>query len=424
MTTCDIGDRTCGTGEWTGPQPGDPDNSLSISAAPSFGGIDVTWSYPGVNPHAVAHVQLYRSATNVFDSAVQIALVAGSRFHDPIDEVATYYYWVRVVSIHGTLGDPVGPASATSGLLVGDMIERLTGQIDAGVLAESLKGRLDEISSLNENLAAEIFDRESGQTSFAEALADVQAGVAEAHTFIANEIASRVDEQGAIIEQINMVAATAADQVAQVLVTTQAWVDTVDNKAGALWSARLTVNNLVGGFGIYNDGSTVEAGFDVDTFWVGRTNADKRKPFIISGGVTYIDKAAIRDADIDTLKIAGNAVTVPVTSNSYRQIHGAGADNWQVIADGYIYMSHPGVLYTHCVVVQNFIDGLRTWRMRMQIDSEFGVAVGGDDVSTSPVISMSRAVSAGWHRCAVTWWGVDSAVLINATELFLMGAKR
>lgn len=34
-------------------------------------------------------------------------------------------------------------------------------------------------------------------------------------------------------------------------------------------------------------------------------------PFVISGGATYISKAAIKTADIDTLKIAGNSVIVP-----------------------------------------------------------------------------------------------------------------
>lgn len=300
--TCGGTAGTCGTGGWTGPQPGDPDNNLTIQAVPAFGGIDVSWSYPGVNPNAVAHVLLYRSGSSVFAEAVQLAVVGGTRYSDRIDAVATYYYWIRIVSVNGTVADPVGPASATSRPLIGDFIEQLTGQIDAGLLAETLRGRLDEISILNANLAAEIFDRESGQTSFAEALADVQAGVAEAHTFIANEIASRTDEQGAIIEQINMVAATAEDQVAQALVTTQAWVDTVDNKAGALWSARLTANNLVGGFGIYNDGSTVQAGFDVDTFWVGRTGANKRKPFIIVDDETFIDQAVINELTFSKLK--------------------------------------------------------------------------------------------------------------------------
>lgn len=308
MATCDV--SGCGTGGWTGPLPGDPDNILSISAAAAFGGIDVTWSYPGVNPHAVAHVQLFRALVNDFAQSAQIALVAGTFFHDRIDAGITYYYWLRVVSINGTLGDPIGPASATSRPLIGDLIEQLTGEIDAGVLAESLKGRLDEISLLNENLAAEIFDRESGQTSFAAALLAVEDGVAEAHTFIADEITSRVTANSAIIEQIELVAAVAGDQVAEALVTTQAWVDAVDLKAGALWSAKLTVNNLVGGFGIYNDGSLVEAGFDVDTFWVGRTAANKRKPFIVVGAETFIDQAVINELTFTKLKDAAGTVIV------------------------------------------------------------------------------------------------------------------
>ena len=78
---------------------------------------------------------------------------------------------------------------------------------------------------------------------------------------------------------------------------------------GALWTARLSVNGLVGGFGVYNNGEFVEAGFDVDRFWVGRTQANKRKPFIIENGITYIDSAVIREASIDTLRLAGGSVT-------------------------------------------------------------------------------------------------------------------
>ena len=80
----------------------------------------------------------------------------------------------------------------------------------------------------------------------------------------------------------------------------------------ALYTAKVDVNGLIGGFGIYNNGTTVEAGFDVDRFWIGRT-LNRVKPFIISGDVVYIDKARIRTADIDTLKIAGNAVIVPTS---------------------------------------------------------------------------------------------------------------
>jgi hypothetical protein len=84
-------------------------------------------------------------------------------------------------------------------------------------------------------------------------------------------------------------------------------VDGKVTQIGALYTVKVnTVTSdgvaLVGGFGIYNDGSTVQAGFDVDEFWVGNTQANKRKPFIISGGVTYIDEAAIEKLTFSKLR--------------------------------------------------------------------------------------------------------------------------
>jgi hypothetical protein len=100
---------------------------------------------------------------------------------------------------------------------------------------------------------------------------------------------------------------------------------TLNDGLKAEYTAKLSVDGLIGGFGVYNDGASVQAGFDVDEFWVGKTQANKRKPFIISGGIVYIDSAAINDAaittakiadaQISTLKIAGSAVTVPSSLN-------------------------------------------------------------------------------------------------------------
>jgi hypothetical protein len=77
-----------------------------------------------------------------------------------------------------------------------------------------------------------------------------------------------------------------------------------------LYTAKLSVNGLIGGFGVYNDGTTVQAGFDVDEFWVGKTQANKRKPFIISGGVTYIDEAAIEKLTFTKLRDASGSFIV------------------------------------------------------------------------------------------------------------------
>jgi len=291
--------NVCGTGGWGGPLPGDPDNNVILSATPAFGGIDVTWTYPQINSHAVAHVLLYRGTNSNFVTAVGRAVVAGNFFYDKVNVGQLYFYWIKIVSINGTTGELIGPASATARPLIQDLIEELTGKIDQGLLAVSLKTTLDGISTVNTNLNNEIFDRQSGNTSFAQALISVQNGVAQANTFITTEISSRVSANQALAEQINLVSATLGGDIAAVTVSANAWISplaTTNGKVtslGALYTAKVTVNGLVGGFGIFNDSTTVEAGFDVDTFWVGRTAANKRKPFIIVGTETFIDQAVI-----------------------------------------------------------------------------------------------------------------------------------
>lgn len=315
----------CGTGGWTGPLPGDPDMSpasITLSAMAVFGGISVQWTYPSVNGYAVAHTLLYRGVSNNFAASIQRAVVAGNSFFDQDNSSTTYYYWIRLVSINGSPGELIGPAIATARPRSVDTLEDLTDKISVGALATSLRATLDNISMINGNLNAEIFDRETGETSFAAALLDVSNGVAAAHSFITTEINSRVTANSAIAEQINLVAVTLGSSVAAVAISADAWIDPYNtlgdtvSAIGALYTAKLTVNNLIGGFGIYNDGTSVDAGFDVDTFWIGRTAADKVLPFIIDSGIVYIDKARIRNADIDTLKIAGNAVTVPESLTS------------------------------------------------------------------------------------------------------------
>lgn len=43
-------------------------------------------------------------------------------------------------------------------------------------------------------------------------------------------------------------------------------------------------------------------------------------PFVVRNGLTIIDKAMIGEADIDTLKIAGNAITVPVSASASNEL--------------------------------------------------------------------------------------------------------
>jgi hypothetical protein len=402
-------DNTCGIGGSTLPPPGDPDNNVTLSANTVYAGINVNWSYPTINAHAVAHTKLYRNTSNNFATALEHAIVGGSIYFDRLDPQAptTYYYWIRIVSVNGTVGEPVGPVSAVAQPLAEQTLESLTGKIDNGVLAQSLKTSISGITLNNQLIYKEIEDRLNANTELSNALQDVRDGVTESLAYINEEIIQRQDADGALVTQLNTMAAAIDDNTAAILeektvrvsvdeamattftalysavddnkaaivseattrttndtalsqridsvvanvgtvaaavkdettarinavsgvasrVTTTevaingnvatgqvgltSKVTTLDGKVtsiGALYTAKVEVNGLIGGFGVYNDGSSVEAGFDVDTFWVGRTNANKVKPFIISNDTVYIDKARIRNADIDTLKIAGNSI--------------------------------------------------------------------------------------------------------------------
>lgn len=389
----------CGTGGWTGPLPGDPDNNITLSAAASFGGITVRWSYPAINSHAVAHVKVFRGSSSSFSSAVEIAIESGNTYFDEQNNTSRWYYWIRVVSVNGTVGGLIGPASAVARKLSDDLIEQLSGEIDRGILAQSLQQELDLIPFFQSELLKEIFDRETGETSLAQAIQDANNGVAQAMTFIGTVNTSRISDNQALAETLQATAAVLQNGIAAVTTEVQVQVtrldgaitaealqrnqvvaqldnkyagitsqqataitqvdgrisseisnrqqaitnvgnritgvetnmnviaNEVDDIYSSMWTVRLQAGNLIGGFGLYNNSLTIEAGFDVDRFWIGKAGAVV-KPFIVDGGIVYIDKARIRNADIDTLKIAGGAVTaVSVGRGGSRSIPGNGASS-------------------------------------------------------------------------------------------------
>ena len=76
----------------------------------------------------------------------------------------------------------------------------------------------------------------------------------------------------------------------------------------AQWTVKTQVNNLVGGIGLYNDGSNVQFGIRADRFWVMPSSgtstqklANKAVPFKITSGKVYIDEAYIKNLQASTI---------------------------------------------------------------------------------------------------------------------------
>lgn len=330
--------QTCGTGGWTGPQPGDPSTAdVRITATPAFGGIDINWTYPQLNPNAVAYTEIWRSLLADPGSAVRIAHANGSFYYDRVENQTLYYYWVVVVSIYGTRSEMIGPAWATSKPLIEEMLELLTGQIDAGVLAGSLRTEIDQIELNKLGITQEMLDRDLNDDALGVRITEIGAISGETRALVQEEVLARTsqgeafvgvvntmytelngniaafqetitvlqNDLGSLAEQVQQVEVTFGEEIAQVKTEMEASFELVNGELvniGARWTAQVNVNGLIGGFGVYNDGQTVEAGFDVDRFWIGRTNANKRKPFIIDGGVVYIDEAAINKLTFSKLR--------------------------------------------------------------------------------------------------------------------------
>lgn len=460
-------ERVCGTGGYSGPQPGDPDNNSILTATPAFGGIDLNWTYPETNPHAVAHVNIYRSTAGTAGTAQKIASIGGSFYYDRTAELSAtpieYFYWIEIVSVNGTVNDWIGPSSATQRQPVGDIIESLTAKIDRDVLAGALKEELDRIGENKLAVDQALIDQAANDEALGAAIEQVSAHSDTTRAMMEEETLARVTALDAFVTTVNSVEASLGDTIAGVQQTmssqvqgelllrngsfamgtlegwsgwtgvellardagaasvkmqeapslymasfpdnghdavrelrgewfpvtegqayvtrldaagvgiadmslslslvvewrndgtgvtteeSQATLITIDapgwdrmpvfraippagatsgrvvlrratggkgqllvtNVVGhkadssfeAVYTAQVQANGLVGGFGLYNDGTTVDAGFDVDRFWVGRTQANKRKPFIIDedddgNQVTYIDTAMIREATI------------------------------------------------------------------------------------------------------------------------------
>ncbi len=315
----------CGTGSGNFPQPGDPDlNGVLLSAYPAFGGIDITWTYSDLNPHAVAYFILYRS-TNVDPlTRVRHRVVTGDFYYDKSTSgtQVEYFYWIQMVSVNETYGDIVGPASAIARPTIENVIVGLTGKIDTGQLAIGLKGSIGEIDTNKQALYDEQIARAASDDALGVSFGQVLAQSDETRALLQEEINARTTADSALVSEVNTLSVQVGVDTAAVQQELTAFATQVNGdltEIGAKFSIKTDVNGLVGGFGVYNDGATVEMGFDVDTFWVGRTDitdgvAKGTKPFIISGQEVFIKEAVIQTLTFNKLRSEDGAIaTTPAT---------------------------------------------------------------------------------------------------------------
>jgi hypothetical protein len=215
-----------------------------------------------------------------------------------------------MVSVNGTVGDLIGPVSATARPSIEKMLEILSGQISATQLAQDLATPFGTIGQLRSDIDDEILNRNTAISSMQTAIASLEGDTVASVAQVRNDIDTYRTEVSAYASDIStlLVGTNAGDSLVSIIDAKVAEVNAGDGVtlaevtqqiqssqqniygttdeaaiatrlntfidetgvASAGYTTVSEVNGLLGGFGIYNDGETVTTIFDADRFAVGR----------------------------------------------------------------------------------------------------------------------------------------------------------
>ncbi|WP_210669139.1 phage tail tip fiber protein, partial [Pseudomonas protegens] len=224
----------------------------------------------------------------------------------------------------------------------------------------------------------------------------------------------------------------------------------------AQYTVRVQVNNQYGvhsfagfGIGINEENGVVQSAFVVnaDQFVLLNTyGGGLSSPWSVVGGQTFIadsyirsasiDTAKIKDgaitaakigvAEVDTLRIRGNAVTVPTVYSIAGGTIGAGTGAWIDLIALQLTMEQAGLVLMQFSCTQDYSNGGSSFRstFEMYIEGTRVAIAGGAAVSTSPVLVGAIAVGPGTFTIKVRWWAENSQIGVSNKVLFAMGCKR
>ncbi|MEQ0056553.1 carbohydrate binding domain-containing protein [Klebsiella sp. GG_Kp142] len=237
-----------------------------------------------------------------------------------------------ITKLNSDLSDLSGVVNTkASASAVSELTTRVTnaeGKITANSSAlNSITSRVDDaeasIDGLNETTAANGLAMANGFQQLRAQIGDNQAAITQTNKVVA-------DMEKATAEQINTVQSSVNGMSATVQEVSSTVAD-INGKLGAQWGVKVATdtggaNPRVAGIqlGIDATGSS-QFLVQADTFAVYTGGTGKAYPFIVQGGVAYMQEALIRDGSISNAKI-GNVIQ----SNNYVD----GYSGWSINKDG------------------------------------------------------------------------------------------
>lgn len=191
-------------------------------------------------------------------------------------------------------------------------------------LTNQLTIQASQIGQNQAAITAETQTRVNKDNAIASAVNNIWAAIGGSNAVIQDGQLAQVNPSGAQATKWTQVQSEVIDpntgrsKVASIRQDFSAFSDKVTGKFGSLYTVRAQITSsgrtIVGGFGLSAldgpGGPTIDFGVRADRFWVGSVDGSGDIPFIVQDGKTYIKQAMIGAAYVDTLRIAGEAVTI------------------------------------------------------------------------------------------------------------------
>lgn len=313
------------------------------------------------------------------------------------------------------------------------------------------------------DLSSTVTNQDGRITAEAKRTDGLYTAVSDANAAIQNEAKARADGDGALSKQMQTTQASLANTNAAVQQVSTAQAD-MKGMLNAQYTVRVQVNNQIGvhhfggfGIGINEQNGVVQSAFVVysDQFVLLNANGGGlSSPFSVVGGQTFVADAYIRNtsigtakiadaainnakiangaisaakigvAEVDTLRIRGNAVTVPTVANNPSQANGSGVGAWQDLIAVAVQMDEPGYILAQFGCYQGFGSGIRRYMFQMLVNDNVIAEGGGDWADGFPSLLGSTYAGVGYYVIKVRWWGENSGVGVRNMNLFAMGCKR
>lgn len=148
-----------------------PPAAVNLQATGGFSQVALSWEIPAFYGN-YGYTEIHRNAVDNLSTAVLVGVTAAGVFSDAVDTASTFYYWVRIVSATGVVGDfnAASGTVATTAIQPQDLLDSLAGQLSESELNATLNSRIDLVDAPTTGLVDVVTATTTGLVDRASAL--------------------------------------------------------------------------------------------------------------------------------------------------------------------------------------------------------------------------------------------------------------